>query len=337
MTNFYKLLFSFSLMMGIIISISATSWFTAWLGLEINLLSLMPLMKSFKNKFSAEATLKYFMTQAMASAILIFSIILIANLKTINLFESPNNIIAIMLNSSLLMKMGAAPLHFWLPEVISGTSWNMNLVILTWQKIAPMILLFYSMASTLFISMFIIISALIGSLEGLNQSCLRKLMVFSSINHISWMLSALMNSLSSWLIYFMIYCFINMNIIFMLNMNKIYFMSQINMLSNSKMIKFFLLMNFLSLGGLPPFIGFFIKWITLNEMIYNNFFLLPIIMIILTLIALYFYLRIMFSTLTLSMSESLKPLSKKINFLMSSSSFISLMSMTLFFTFTSLT
>nr|UJG10815.1 NADH dehydrogenase subunit 2 [Ips typographus]UUG47420.1 NADH dehydrogenase subunit 2 [Ips typographus]UUG47537.1 NADH dehydrogenase subunit 2 [Ips typographus] len=332
--NFYKMMFSFSLILGTIISISATSWFTAWIGLEINLLSLMPLMKSFKNKFSAEASLKYFITQAMASATLIFSIILIANFKYSSFFEI-SNLSSPLLNLALLMKIGAAPLHFWLPEVVSGISWYMNMIILTWQKIAPMILLFYSMKSSIMISMFIILSALIGSLEGINQTCLRKLLVFSSINHISWMLSALSSSLNSWLLYFLIYSFMNLNIIFLLNLNKIFFFSQIDKISPNKSIKFFFFMNFLSLGGLPPFIGFFIKWITLNEMIYNKLFFLSIMLIILTLIALYFYLRMTFSTLMLSTMENVTPFYSKISFFSTFSSFITLSSMTLLFSFTS--
>nr|UUG47459.1 NADH dehydrogenase subunit 2 [Ips shangrila] len=335
MTNFHKILFSFGLIIGTMISISATSWFTAWMGLEINLLSLMPLMKSFKNKFSAEASLKYFMTQAMASSVLIFSVILMANFKLLSLFEI-YKLSSLLLNSALLMKIGAAPLHFWLPEVVSGVSWYMNMIILTWQKIAPMILLFYSISSSIFLSMFIIISALIGSLEGLNQSCLRKLMVFSSINHISWMLSALSNSLNSWFLYFSIYSVMNINIILFFNTNKIFFLSQVNKISSNKSINFFFLMNFLSLGGLPPFIGFFIKWVTLNEMILNKFFFLPIIMIILTLIALYFYLRITFSILMLSISENLTFLHSKISFFMAIWSFMILSSLPLLFSFTSL-
>nr|UUG47446.1 NADH dehydrogenase subunit 2 [Ips nitidus] len=336
MMNFYKIMFSFSLSLGTIIAVSSTSWFMAWLGLEINLLSLMPLMKSFKNKFSAEASLKYFMTQAMASAMLIFSVILIANLKNSNFFYIPN-LGSSLMGSALLLKIGAAPLHFWLPEVVTGVSWNINMIILTWQKIAPMILLFYSISSPIFISIFIILSALIGSLEGLNQSCLRKLMVFSSINHIGWMLSALSSSFNTWLIYFLVYSFMNFNIISLLNLNKIYFISQINKLSPNKSINFFFMANFLSLGGLPPFIGFFIKWITINELIFNKLFFLPITMIFLTLIALYFYLRISFSAMMLTMSENLIFLHNKTFSLLTIMTFLSLSAITLLFSFTSMT
>nr|YP_009441942.1 NADH dehydrogenase subunit 2 [Pityogenes bidentatus]AOY40163.1 NADH dehydrogenase subunit 2 [Pityogenes bidentatus] len=321
------MLFSFTLMTGTLISISSSTWFMAWIGLEMNLLSLTPLMKTHKNKYSAEATIKYFITQAMASATLIFSIILFLGLKN-NLFELAT-MTAPLISLPLLMKMGCAPFHFWLPEVVSGISWNLNMLILTWQKIAPMIMMFYTIYSPLLLSMFIIISSAIGSIGGLNQTCMRKLLVYSSINHIGWMLSCLMNSLSTWLIYFIIYSLINMNIILLLKNNKIYFFWQMNKISFNKSIKFLFMMNFLSLGGLPPFLGFFIKWMVINEMVINNFIVLTLMMILFTLIALFFYTRITFSTLTLSMMENMKIFYSKTNFMMSLISFISLSSLIL--------
>nr|YP_009441968.1 NADH dehydrogenase subunit 2 [Orthotomicus laricis]AOY40189.1 NADH dehydrogenase subunit 2 [Orthotomicus laricis] len=328
------MLFSFTLISGTLITISSTSWFTAWMGLEINLLSMMPLMKNFNNKYSAEATLKYFMTQALASAVMIFSILLFSNLKS-NLFEV-SNMSAPLLNLALLMKMGAAPLHFWLPEIVSGISWNLNFIILTWQKIGPSILLFYTFFSSMYMSIFIILSTLMGSLNGINQTCLRKLLVFSSINHIGWLLMNLNCSLNSWLIYFIIYSFINMNIIFLLNLNKIYFTNQINKMSPNKTMKFFFMMNFLSLGGLPPFIGFFIKWITINEAIINKLYSVTILMILFTLLALFFYTRLTFSSLTLSMSENLFFYLNKPNFFSALITFLNLSSLILCFSINSI-
>nr|AOY39825.1 NADH dehydrogenase subunit 2 [Pityogenes trepanatus] len=316
------MLFSFTLISGTLISISSSTWFMAWIGLEMNLLSIIPLMKNYKNKYSAEATIKYFMTQAMASAILIFSIVLFLNLK-IHFFEL-SQMTAPLMNIALLMKMGCAPFHFWLPEVVTGLSWYLNILILTWQKIAPMVLVFYTAYSPLLLSMFIIISSVVGSIEGLNQTCLRKLMIYSSINHISWMLSCLMNSLNTWLIYFIVYSLINMNIILLLKKNKIYFIWQLNKISFNKSIKFLFLMNFLSLGGLPPFLGFFIKWMTIYELVMNNFMVLTLIMILFTLIALFFYIRLTFNSLTFSMTENMMYYFSKINFISAGISFFSL-------------
>nr|YP_009441916.1 NADH dehydrogenase subunit 2 [Dryocoetes autographus]AOY40124.1 NADH dehydrogenase subunit 2 [Dryocoetes autographus]AYN50455.1 NADH dehydrogenase subunit 2 [Dryocoetes autographus] len=295
MPKFFKLLFYSIMISGSIISISSLSWFCAWIGLEINLLSFIPLMKTNKNKFSAESTSKYFLTQAMASFILLFSIILFTNSKEFN-FEY-NYMSSILMNSAILMKMGAAPLHFWLPEVASGLSWNSNLILLTWQKIAPMILVSYLNLINSLMILFIIYSSIIGSLGGLNQICMRKILAYSSINHVSWMLSSLLCSMNTWIIYFLVYSFTNMVIIQTLKHWKIFFMSQMNNIKNKKKIIFML--NFFSLGGLPPFLGFLPKWITINQLSNSLFFFIATILILFTLIALFFYLRISFSSMTM--------------------------------------
>nr|YP_010411495.1 NADH dehydrogenase subunit 2 [Pissodes yunnanensis]URP30496.1 NADH dehydrogenase subunit 2 [Pissodes yunnanensis] len=323
MKNFYKMLFLNTMIIGTLISISSTSWLTSWIGLEINLLSMMPLMKNIKNKFSSEATIKYFIVQTMASSMLLFSIIIFANIKNFSYHLS--TIPSIFTDLALLMKMGAAPLHFWLPEVISGMNWSMGYILLTWQKIAPMILLTYSSMIPLFLSIFIVSSSLISGLQNMNQTCLRKILAYSSINHVSWMISAMMNSFMIWFYYFIIYCLINSNIVLLLNKYNIYFINQLSkFLTWNKNMKFMFMMNFLSLGGLPPFIGFLPKWLVINFMIKNNFYSLAILLIIFTLMSLYTYLRITFSSLILNSEESLVNKNYNNNYTQFMSNFISL-------------
>nr|UMB89173.1 NADH dehydrogenase subunit 2 [Coptodryas elegans] len=296
MAKFFKLLFYLTLIMGTLISISSMSWFYSWMGLEINLLSFIPLMKTTNNKYSSESITKYFMTQAMASFIMLFSIIMYTNSKEFN-FEL-NNMSSMMMSSAIFMKMGAAPLHFWLPEVASGISWNSNFILLTWQKIAPMILLSYLNMIPNLMMMFIIISSITGSLMGLNQTCLRKILAYSSINHISWMLASMMCSMNTWLVYFLIYSLTNLAIINSFNLWKTMFISQINNIKNSSSKMIFML-NFLSLGGLPPFTGFIPKWITINQLTNQSLYFLTTMLITFTLITLFFYLRISMSSLLL--------------------------------------
>nr|AXS66621.1 NADH dehydrogenase subunit 2 [Curculionoidea sp. 2 KM-2017] len=289
-----------------LISISSMSWFTAWIGLEINLLSLMPLMKSFKNKYSSEATIKYFIVQAMASAILLFSILIFNNSKILDIypFSTPSSII---LCSALLLKLGASPFHFWFPEVLSGLNWEMVIILLTWQKIAPMILLSYmTNLSSKFLSIIIILSSIFSGLQGLNQICMRKILAYSSINHMGWMISAIFSSMSIWTYYFLSYCIINLNFIIMMNSNKIFYFNQLGKLfSFNKKFKFMFMTNLLSLSGLPPFLGFYPKWITVNFMIKNNHYTMIIMLIILTLLSLYYYLRITMTSFIFNYTESL--------------------------------
>nr|UPX88577.1 NADH dehydrogenase subunit 2 [Panorpa communis] len=298
-----KILFLMILISGTLITISSNSWFGAWMGLEINLLSFIPLMSNSNNLMSTESSLKYFLTQALASSTLLFSVILLNQNNFFVFFFPENNfIINLMINSSLLLKMGAAPFHFWFPGVMEGLNWINTFILMTWQKIAPLMLISYCWEKSI-IFIIIIMSVLIGSLGGLNQTSLRKLMAYSSINHIGWMLSALIIGENSFYLYFILYSFLSLSIISMFNSFKMFHMNQMFSLSNPPIIKFCLMISLLSLGGLPPFLGFLPKWIIIQNLIESNQIFLITIMVIMTLITLYFYLRITYSSFMMANSE----------------------------------
>nr|AEZ35038.1 NADH dehydrogenase subunit 2 [Amiota xishuangbanna] len=300
--NSSKILFFVMLMTGTMITVSSNSWLGAWMGLEINLLSFIPLMSDNSNLMSTESSLKYFLTQALASTVLLFSIILLM-LK--NVFIEYNYIyIQMIMLSSLLMKSGAAPFHFWFPNLMEGLTWMNALILMTWQKIAPLMLIsYFNIKELMMIS--IIMSVIIGAFGGLNQTSLRKLMAFSSINHLGWMLSALNISELVWLLYFSFYAFLSMILSFMFNIFKSYHLNQLfSLYFNSKTLKFILFMNFLSLGGLPPFLGFLPKWIIIQQLSFNNQMTLLVILMISTLITLFFYLRICYSAFMLNYYEN---------------------------------
>nr|AIM19610.1 NADH dehydrogenase subunit 2 [Tribolium castaneum] len=299
----YKILFLNSMVLGTLISISSYSWLSMWMGLEINLLSIIPLFSNNKNIFSSESALKYFITQAMASLILLMAILL---LLLTNEFIHPlmNSSLKVMMDSALLTKLGAAPFHFWFPEVIEGLKRTNSFILLTWQKIAPMILLMNNKINSKLIIMMIVISLTISTISGMNQMSIRKILAYSSINHIAWMLSTLMISLSTWLFYFLIYSIINMNIVFILNSTKTFFVNQMNnILLKNKLVKFTFMTNFLSLGGLPPFLGFLPKWLVINWLVSNQLSMIALVLIIFTLIMTFIYTRLILSSLTISTSE----------------------------------
>nr|YP_010155419.1 NADH dehydrogenase subunit 2 [Dicraeus orientalis]QQX44912.1 NADH dehydrogenase subunit 2 [Dicraeus orientalis] len=288
----------FMLIFSTIITISSNSWLSAWMGLEINLLSFIPLM-SDNNLMSTEASLKYFLTQALASSVLLFSFILMMiskNYEIYNFIDNNNlNFTNFMIFSSLLLKTGAAPFHFWFPNIIEGLSWMNCFILMTWQKIAPFMLMSYLISN--FLSMICsILSVMFGAIGGLNQSLLRKLMAYSSINHLGWMISSLMLNQNMWLLYFLFYSFLTFNMVFMLNLWKIFHINKMfSMFFSSKSLKFVMMFNLLSLGGLPPFLGFIPKWLIINQLTMNSQLLLTFILIVFTLITLYFYLRICYS------------------------------------------
>lgn len=285
-------------MTGTLIAISSSSWFRIWIGLEINLLSFIPLIIRSKNLFSSESSLKYFLTQALASSIFLFSIILLYLFINFKLNLTYYNFI--LISSTIILKRGTAPFHFWFPRVIEGLSWYSRLLLITWQKIAPLIILSYCLSLNLLI-IIVFASMIFGRLGGINQTSLRKLIAFSSINHLGWMIAGIINNENLWFLYFLFYSFLNLRIVFLFENFKLFNINQTFKIFNSN--KFMSISTFillLSLGGLPPFLGFMPKWLIIELLIKNNIFIILTFILFLTLITLYFYLRIAYAALLLN-------------------------------------
>lgn len=266
-------------------------------------MSFIPLLRDNNNLISTEASLKYFLTQALASTVLLFSSILLILKNNIN-NEINESFTSIIIISALLLKSGAAPFHFWFPNIIEGLTWINALILITWQKIAPLILISYLNIKNLLLIR-VILSVVIGAIGGLNQTSLRKLMAFSSINHLGWILRSLIIRESIWLIYFLFYSFLSFILTFIFNIFKLFHLNQLfSWFVSRKILKFSLFINFLSLGGLPPFLGFLPKWLVIQQLtLCNQYFLLTLI-IISTLITLFFYLRICYSAFILNYFEN---------------------------------
>nr|YP_010988394.1 NADH dehydrogenase subunit 2 [Chibiraga houshuaii]WOR75481.1 NADH dehydrogenase subunit 2 [Chibiraga houshuaii] len=326
--NSNKMFFLFILFFSTLISISSNSWFGCWIGLEINLLSFIPLISNSNNLLANEASLKYFLTQSIASVNFLF-MILFKLFFFKNFFF--NNFMAIMMNSSMLMKMGAAPFHFWFPTVAEGLSWLNNFILMSWQKISPMILLSYYFNQK-FLLLILLLNSIIGAIGGFSQTSLRKILAFSSINNLSWILTSMLISENLWMFYFFFYSFLIMIMCFFFNMFNMFFINQIYILNFNPLIKFSLMINMLSLGGLPPLIGFFPKWMIINFLLYNNLKIISFIFIMMSLILLFFYIRIFYASFMLNYMKLkwMKTFIKNLNFnLINLFSMISIMGMLL--------
>lgn len=273
------------------------------MGIEINLISFIPLILNNNNSLRSESIIKYFLIQSIRSAnFLLSSVIIIYINKWFNLINSSNYIIFFIINIRLLIKIGAAPLHFWFPKVIKGLRWINCLILITWQKIIPIIILSY--CYLLFTNyLFIIFSVIVGRIIGFNQTSLQLILAYSSINHIGWILTTLIININIWIIYFLTYRFINSILIIIFNSIKIFHLIQIFSSKSSIYINIFIFLNLLRLGGLPPFLGFLPKWLTINFIILNKFYFINFILIVRSLINLFFYLRILYSFLLINYFE----------------------------------
>nr|URX54487.1 NADH dehydrogenase subunit 2 [Glyptotermes sp. 18 AB-2022a] len=296
-----KILLSTTLIGGILISISSNSWLGAWMGLEINLMSFIPLMTSQENIYTTESSLKYFLIQALASSSLLF----LVTMKTLmNQMILTSNLHSYAIMTPLLLKMGAAPLHWWFPSVMEGLSWMNCLLMMTVQKAAPMMLTSYLVKTDPLTLLVIMTSVVVGSVGGLNQVSLRKILTYSSINHTGWMLMAMMGGNNLWIMYFMVYSMLTSTVVTIAKSNNISLVNQTMTTSKSATMKFVLFTTLLSLGGLPPFIGFLPKWIVIQLMITNNLSFLMASMVVMSLTTLYYYLRMCYSSFIILHDET---------------------------------
>nr|YP_009343058.1 NADH dehydrogenase subunit 2 [Faxonius luteus]APS87285.1 NADH dehydrogenase subunit 2 [Faxonius luteus] len=292
MVSPFSMLFFFTLILGLVLCISSDTWFGAWVGLELNLLSFIPLISSSSNRYSSESILKYFLVQVLASIMIIFSalfILMMVNLK-------------VVFSLSLMLKLGAAPFHFWFPQVMEGLNWIQAMILMTFQKVGPMILLSYLVYdkwSLIMIFTSAVVSAVVGAMGGLNQLYLRKIMAFSSINHMSWMFFAMILSEYCWLLYFSIYCLLSFLVVVNFYLQQAYHFSHLINSSFPLIPKILSMMSLFSLGGLPPFLGFVPKWFIIQEMIACNYFYPLMVLLMCSLMTLYFYIRLSISFLTL--------------------------------------
>nr|QLM01504.1 NADH dehydrogenase subunit 2 [Palaemon elegans] len=286
-------LFFLTLVTGTVISVSSSSWFMAWLGLELNLLSFIPLVALKQNTFSSEAALKYFLIQALGSATLLGSVTMLFMLEM-----SPK----ILIFCSLILKMGAAPLHFWLPTIMQGMSWQSCLILMTIQKVAPIILVSYLVSPQIssLITATSVLSAIMGGIGGLNQTLLRKLMAYSSINHMAWMLAAIKSGAGLWAHYIITYSVISASLVVLFNQNQAYHIKHMTNITSTQFNKVALFLSLFSLGGLPPFLGFLPKLSVLKELADQSSLFLALILAMSALITLFYYVRLATTTLTLT-------------------------------------
>nr|YP_009350104.1 NADH dehydrogenase subunit 2 [Ephelotermes melachoma]AQP26369.1 NADH dehydrogenase subunit 2 [Ephelotermes melachoma] len=301
--NSTKILLLITLVGGVLVSVSSNSWLGAWMGLEINLMSFIPLMSNVKNMYNTEASLKYFIVQVLASATLLFMVVMKTLTEDLFTFES-NQYTPMIICTPLLLKSGAAPFHWWFPGVMEGLSWENCALLMTVQKAAPLMLMSYLIDINTFTLSIILMSTIVGSIGGLNQTSMRKILTYSSINHTGWMLIALTTSENLWMVYYAIYSTLALTVVSAIKLSGASFINQ-TMMTNKEttLMKFMLFTSLLSLGGLPPFLGFLPKWIVIQAMITNGMAPLATVVVVTSLITLYYYLKISYSSFMILNTE----------------------------------
>nr|AAL88837.1 NADH dehydrogenase subunit 2 [Corvinella corvina] len=298
------LIFAISLLLGTTLAISSNHWIMAWAGLEINTLSILPLIAKSHHPRAVEAATKYFLVQAAASILVLFSSMMNAwETGQWDITQMSHPASCSVLTAALSMKLGLAPFHFWFPEVLQGSSLTTGLILSTVMKFPPITLLFMTSQSLnpTLLTVMGILSVAVGGWTGLNQTQTRKIMAFSSISHLGWMVVIIIYYPKLALLNFFLYALMTAAVFLTLNSMKVLKLSTL-MTAWTKMpsLSSIFLLTLLSLAGLPPLTGFLPKWLIIQELTKQDMAPTAVIISLLSLLSLFFYLRLAYcATITL--------------------------------------
>nr|ALS88154.1 NADH dehydrogenase subunit 2 [Cyanomitra olivacea] len=295
-----KLVFIISLILGTTITTTSNHWVLAWTGLEINTLAVLPLISKSHHPRAIEAATKYFLTQAAASALVLFSSLTNAwHTGQWDITQLTHPTSCLILTSAISMKLGLVPFHFWFPEVLQGSPLTTGLLLSTAMKLPPLTLLYMTSPSlnpTVLVTM-AILSAAVGGWMGLNQTQIRKIMAFSSISHLGWMAIILTYDPKLTLLNFYLYTLMTAAVFLTLNTIKaLKLPTLMTMWTKTPSLSAMLLLTLLSLAGLPPLTGFLPKWLIIQELTKQDMAPAATMIALLSLLSLFFYLRLAYCT-----------------------------------------
>nr|AIC09087.1 NADH dehydrogenase subunit 2 [Gasteruption sp. M19] len=290
MNNINLLIYLFMIMMFLSIFFSFTflNMLGVYMMMELNMISYLPLLIYYNYNNKTEIVFIYYIIQSVGSMMFLFNILIMMFCMNYY-FNKELMLFGCMI--SLFIKLGCVPFHFWYLMMMKNMSWLNCYLLSTVQKLMPMLFLYQFINNYLYLGIFM---CSLLSVFSLNEVSLRMIMAYSSINHMSWMIMGIMHSFMVWFIYFFIYMILMFFLISLLNYYNIYYINQILFCMNGKLVFYLFSLYIFSLGGMPPFMGFYMKWFVMDLMINNLFILMFMVMILGSMIMLFSYIRLMY-------------------------------------------
>lgn len=253
-------------------------WFVIWLGLEINIIIFIIIVFKRYRIINIESCFKYFFVQGLGSAIFI------------RLFYINKEYLDIIIGLILRYKIGAGPFFFWFPSVCTGISWMSCFVLISFQKIIPLILIRVFISWVFFI--IIVIGLIIGVFGSFNQRDLKCLMAYSSIYHLGWILFCILIDRKCWINYLIMYVLIIFPVVYFFSKKEIMNLLEMIKIKN----KLLMIIIMLRIAGIPPFLGFFLKWFAFIEIMKVRIYY-AVVLIVCSIIIFYIYFRVIYDVL----------------------------------------
>lgn len=269
-------------------SLTLTNIIIIWFIIEINNFIFITYM-SHKLKTKKIAFL-YFLIQATASFFFIFRIIFRP------IMQSEYSYATLMI--SLLTKIGVPPFHPWMPLISKSIRWYILFLLLTFQKIIPLNMLALIKIRTGTIIFIITMTIVVPTVVSFNLTRIKKILVYSSINHSGWIITLIYIKHPFWIVYMYIYTITMGRVSFILSESKISIKYNQYMFKKFNPIFTIIIIN---LARIPPFSFFIYKWFTtFLVIIESNLKLIIILMLINSLIITFIYIKITLWSLFIS-------------------------------------
>nr|YP_010393047.1 NADH dehydrogenase subunit 2 [Xylophaga washingtona]UPX88945.1 NADH dehydrogenase subunit 2 [Xylophaga washingtona]UPX88957.1 NADH dehydrogenase subunit 2 [Xylophaga washingtona] len=279
--------FSFFMVFGLAFVFTSSGLLGVWVGLECGFLGVVSLLAG-ESAEESEGCMKYFVFQSVGSGVLFFSFVLLG-------VGANSGVCWGFLLLGFCLKLGLFPFHYWVPSVMSTCSWFSCFVISVWQKVAPLWVLGgfgFSGVSLVLVESVVCLTGVIGALGGLGLLHYRCLLGYSSLIHTSWMVLLCLVSAWGCILYLFVYGVVLGFLIKNLFSFGIHSMLDFNGFWAPSSSGFFLVfLDFISLGGVPPFLGSFPKVLTIL-LCWKVFPFGVAVLILCSMVSLYYYLSV---------------------------------------------
>ncbi len=311
--------------LGMMVMISAGHFLTLYLGLELLSLSLYAMVALQRDSSVAtEAAMKYFVLGALASGMLLYGMSMVygvtGSLALGNIAQAlahgtdlkvPLVFGIVFIVAGLAFKLGAVPFHMWIPDVYEGAPTAMTLFIGTAPKLAAFAFVVRILGQGLesqvvewrdMLVILAVLSMLLGNIAAIAQSNLKRMLAYSTISHMGFMLLGILagsqNGYASAMFYVIVYALMSLGAFGMiLLLSRAGFESdQLDdfkgLNRRSPWLAFLMLLLMFSLAGVPPTVGFYAKLAVLQAIVEIHYVWLAVAAVLFSLVGAFYYLRI---------------------------------------------
>lgn len=292
-------------LLGSLLLVSSVNWLSIYLALELQTLTIFILVAKKKDSaYSTEAGLKYFVLGAISSGLFLFGCTLLYGVSGETSIQGINSVLIgdvgkIFITASLLFKLSVVPFHMWAPDVYEGVPTITTALL----AIVPKIGVFSVLVLVGLISNVVlfcgVLSIIYGAIGALNQTKIKRLLAYSGIGHMGFLLFGVaigsFESIQASLVYIVLYAIMSIcgfSVFLSLKLTRALIIEVSSLSRDNSVLALTLALTFLSIAGIPPLAGFLGKWLILLSGVASGYYLICMAIVVASVIAGVYYVRV---------------------------------------------